>query len=90
MDEYIKRESVLKAYEEVQRGYGPWRFEALIESVPAEEVIPIIHGRWLDTGNYGYSKNPIFQCSNCRKEVEDYYIKNHKFCLHCGAKMDGE
>ena len=54
------------------------------------EVEPVVHGRWLDTGYYGHSKSPIYMCSNCRKEVEDYYIKNHKFCLHCGARMDGD
>ena len=38
MDEYIKREDILMAYEEEQRRTGPWRFETLIESVPSADV----------------------------------------------------
>ena len=54
------------------------------------EVIVAKHGRWYDTGFYDAHKSPIYQCSYCRREVADYYIKNHKYCLHCGAQMDGE
>ena len=63
---------------------------AFIDKEPAADVVEVKHGRWIDTGYHGYSKKPIFQCSECHGEVEDYFIKNHKFCLHCGAKMDKE
>lgn len=61
-----------------------------LDTIPAADVVEVKHGRWIDTGYHGYSKKPIFQCSECHGEVEDYFIKNHKFCLHCGAKMDKE
>lgn len=48
------------------------------------------HGKWIKTDFYGYFHTPIYECSICKKEVEDNYIENHKYCLHCGAKMDGK
>ena len=92
MAEYIKREA---AYEKcgwynIVNGksiYAVRKDE--LDAIPAADVVPVVQGRWLDTGYYGHSKSPIYMCSNCRKEVEDYFIKNHKFCLHCGARMDG-
>lgn len=45
MDEYIMRQAVLDAYEEEQRKNGPWRFETLIESVPAADVVPVVRCR---------------------------------------------
>ena len=54
------------------------------------EYAPVVHARWIETGYYSSSKNPIYICSACHKEVEDRYIKNHESCLHCGAKMDLE
>lgn len=81
-------------------GYGSYYLEYVFQwlsenfevecDILSADVAPVVHGRWLDTGYYGHSKSPIYICSNCRKEVEDYYIKNHKFCLHCGARMDGD
>ena len=40
MAEYIEREVVLRAYEEEQRRRGQWRFEKLIASIPAADVVP--------------------------------------------------
>ena len=52
-------------------------------------VKPVRHGRWYDTDRISTHKNPVYQCSVCMNEVEDHYIKHHKYCLHCGSKMDG-
>ena len=45
------------------------------------------YGFWISTGFYDSHMNPIYQCSNCKKEVADYFIGDHKYCLHCGAEM---
>ena len=45
-------------------------------------------GRWLDLDCFDAHKQPCYMCSNCRNEVADNYIKQHKYCLHCGAKME--
>lgn len=61
MAEYIMRQAVLDAYEEEQRKNGPWRFETLIESVPAADVVPVVRCRecihWHDWGACGHPDN---------------------------------
>ena len=52
------------------------------------EAEPVRHGRWIETDYFDAHKVPIYECSVCFKEVADHYIKCHKYCLHCGAKMD--
>lgn len=47
-------------------------------------------GQWIDTETFDCHKLPIYQCSVCKKEVADYHINLHKYCLHCGTKMDGK
>lgn len=49
----------------------------------------IVHGRWYDEDSFDAHYSPIYRCSVCNKTVADNYISCHKFCLHCGAKMDG-
>lgn len=62
----------------------------LIRKAPVADVAPVKHGRWLDTESLDAHYQPIYKCSECWKEVADYYIDNHKFCLHCGTRMDKE
>lgn len=90
MAEYIDREAVFKAYEEVQRRNGPWRFETLIESVPAADVAPVVHGKWVDkpTGRYGQMQS---WCTACGEHSGIGGIKKNRhkpYCPNCGAKMD--
>ena len=42
MSEYIDREAVLKAYEEEQKRPGTYRFENIINSVHASDVVPVV------------------------------------------------
>lgn len=85
MEEYIKREEVFKAYEEEQRRSGPWRFETLINSVPAADVAPVVHGHLSSTG-----EDELYcdfgDCSICGKDNPMY----SKYCWFCGAKFDKE
>lgn len=52
-------------------------------------VDPVKHGRWLD--DYNAEENPFFRkgwkCSACGSR--NTYGKP-KFCMNCGAQMDGE
>lgn len=63
-----------------------------IENVPAADVVPIVHGRWIKTKSYGR-----YECSACRAadcDCDDYYgthrVTAQEFCPYCGAKMDSE
>ena len=60
----------------------------IINEIPAAEVAPVVHGRWLDG-----------KCTNCTWETPDsvnytgyedeaWILTN--YCPNCGAIMDGE
>lgn len=56
----------------------------------AADVVEVRHGRWLNTDSLDAHYSPIYKCSECWKDVADHYVGNHKYCLHCGARMDGK
>lgn len=49
--------------------------------VPAEDVEPVIHGRWLKNTRF---KEKRRKCSECGFDSEFEF----NFCPNCGAKMD--
>ena len=61
----------------------------IITDVSTTDVEPVRHGYWVDTDSYADHDTPIYACSVCYEQVYDKHIKAHKYCLHCGAKMDG-
>ena len=98
MSEYIKREQVLKLLESAQA--WNWSMNTLhgeIQALPAEDVVPVVHGRWEgwttpafygldDFGEPIYRDATFYRCSICSRKSA---IKE-KFCPSCGAKMDLE
>lgn len=60
----------------------------VIDTMPAADVQEVKHGKWIATDTYDKHKQPIYMCTNCNREVADYFIDRHAFCLFCGAKMD--
>ena len=98
MAEYIKREAAIKAIEKAD--YTAIADDAdscktdylreIIESVPATDVVPVVHGRWDESKEHFYLNNGCkewinFYCSECdapNNSPTDY-------CPNCGAKMDG-
>lgn len=94
MGEYIDREAAIKAVEKadytaISSDADDCKADylrAIIESVPAADVVPVVHGRWgtgrfnLETGNYEE------QCTRCRNFSKEY---GKPYCPNCGAKMDG-
>jgi len=55
---------------------------ALLKQIPAADVAPVKHGRWIEyiPGRWVYAK-----CSKC-ETVHDVMTN---YCPNCGAKMDG-
>ena len=98
MKEYIEREAVLS---EINHKNEVMKTSFLkqplcvgdvihcIHSAPAADVASVRHGHWIDTDTFDAHYSPIFECSECNKQVADNYISCHKYCLHCGACMDG-
>lgn len=94
----ISREALLKMvrrYEEYDEGGWSLTVKAVpveaIEDAPAVEAVPVVHGRWIDRGDYvttAYGSLDIKVCSNCNAEVTiDQY---DDYCPNCNAKMDGK
>lgn len=68
------------------------KFEAAILKIPAADVAPVRHGRWLTWEEQFPAHIPskksglgVF-CSTCHKHADNMY----DYCPNCGAKMDGE
>lgn len=94
MAEYIKREAAIKAVEKAD--YTAISSDAddckadylreIIESVPAADVVPVVHGRWIEkTVPEG---RRYFECSNCGAHENRHTAIKGYYCWRCSAKMD--
>ena len=53
-----------------------------IEKIPAADVAPVVHGRWImHDDEFGLT----CECSVCQIET----MGDGNYCPNCGAKMDG-
>ena len=99
MAEYIEREKVVSKFEAIKnRGVSLKDaiyldgVMAVLDTIPAADVAPVRHGRWMTTDAYPHH----LYCSVCYKT----YAKNAKwvneldlptnYCPNCGALMDKE
>lgn len=100
MDEYIEREAAIKAMEKADCAVIAYCAESceadclreIIESVPAADVVPVVHGRWDDSGRYTFPNGAAaVRCTNCGCALteSEYRLNNWNYCSVCGAKMDG-
>lgn len=66
----------------------------LCAALPAADVEPVRHGRWIPTGYDGYADGaPVWdewECSECAHEHSGDEDTLTAFCPDCGAKMDEE
>lgn len=99
MDEYIKREAALAICEEEYReqlrmlNYAgdsvAWNIGHAIKELPAVDVAPVAHGRWIGAPLCGNDNCRCSECgswhnihANLRGEIMQ------KYCPNCGAKMN--
>lgn len=102
MAEYIDREAAVKAVKDyahmvIDKGRksldtvdDTLNIVARIEKIPAADVAPVVHGRWIERKEHFYFQNGCkewinFYCSECdapNNSPTDY-------CPNCGVKMDG-
>lgn len=96
MDEYINRRKVAEIVCKLicggDRGLcvstpENCQQEKMLEfyKIPAEEVAPVVHGKWEPT-KYPFM-NECEDCSNCGYRT--VYGHGFNYCPSCGAKMDG-
>lgn len=104
MDDYIRRKSVTvgldyiinelnKLITDDSSNDGYTDIKSQVEEIkrgvlklPSADVQPVVHGEWIKIEYHAY------RCSECGKSIITNcdYIKEHKFCFRCGAKMDGK
>ena len=99
MDEYIEREVATNVVCNIL-----WKMNDLstsvmakaLNSIPAADVAPVRHGRWLHTEEpLGWQDVDCMECSACHDSWiigEDYCFDDMplwNYCPSCGAKMDG-
>ena len=92
MDEYIKREAL------VHRLKSPYLFNItqrifeIISEIPAADVAPVVHGRWIHSRYEDCSEQfELVKCSQCNHDAYAMaiYVHGGNYCPNCGAKMDG-
>ncbi len=109
MTEYIKRDAAIREIEQINPvDYGAmWDYEAhhwageclrdckeAIDSIPAADVAPVVHGRWIsweEAGNFVPSPDR-HECSVCHDAAQvlvNGFELLSDYCPNCGAKMDG-
>ena len=99
MAEYIDREAAVKAVKDyahmvIDKGRksldtvdDTLNIVARIEKIPAADVAPVAHGRWIEkTVPEGCR---YFECSNCGAHENRHTAIKGYYCWRCGAKMDG-
>ena len=94
MAEYIERESVEKfimdglnnsdVYERF--GHDAIKTIAEVHYMPAADVAPVRHGRWVEHEKYTFGT--LYDCSICGNRILD---NGHSwnYCPNCGCRMDG-
>lgn len=98
MPEYIERDAAMltpilpKEYRQYQTenlddAYEQGWLDALgnLKNAPAADVVPVVHGRWLDNEDYMFCSICGIQWNYCDNDTETF-----NYCPNCGAKMDGE
>lgn len=57
---------------------------------PTVDAEPIRHGRWVKNDEYSdeIEGHIIYECSECGELYDWFDVPEHRYCRHCGAKMD--
>lgn len=80
MAEYIEREALLK---KMKNWHEKISLVACVNSMPAADVAPVRHGRWImHDDEFGLT----CECSACHIET----MGDGNYCPNCGAKMELE
>ena len=95
MAEYIEREDLLELYRMDdpvlnKNGHVPLPvIRQNIMDIPAADVAPVRHGRWIDKGEYAVCTECGGRSGTQYDGVEPIPLMT-QFCPNCGAKMELE
>ena len=88
MAEYIEREATLHRMKvEIRPPF------AVVRDMPAADVAEVRHGEWENFRLGEFDLANRYKCSICGANVctnSPFAIREYKYCLGCGAKMDGK
>lgn len=95
MYEYIERKEIRMAYEKLTRSYvngnpyiADWRFDEMIEELPAADVAPVRHAKWVDNHCTACGMMPMgdemWKNYDCEAPLFERFMD---YCPNCGAKM---
>lgn len=93
MAEYITKEAALDAIlrEPPEAHYPEW-YAAKIKALPAADVVPVVHAKWIHTkteeDDWGHSFHH-WHCPVCGWFEGSNPEGARKYCSGCGAKMKG-
>lgn len=59
----------------------------VLADIPAADVVPVVHGRWIHDGHRIEGGIDWCHCSECGKS--DNFCARTNYRPNCGAKMDG-
>lgn len=100
MTEYIERKVLDKALTVAAAADSDKRRRAWVEAIsivhdiPAADVAPVVHGKWIGVWGDGYANGFIvyeeFECSQCGCVHHADGEPTWDYCPQCGARMDGE
>ena len=86
MAEYSEREAAIEAVKHAwAKGLEPSQY---IEIIPAADVAPVRHGRWIEKGEYAVCMECGGRSGIQYDGVEPIPLMT-QFCPNCGARMDG-
>ena len=80
---YIEREAAIDIMRNAQFEYTSEEATEFISRIPAADVQPVRHGRWIDVSWCG---EDYIQCSGCHYGALEH--ERTPYCPNCGAKMD--
>lgn len=97
MDDYIKRELAIKILKRQDGNFvdteGKWWSIGLnaaishLEMMPAADVRPVVHGKWVEKDDDLYCSNCNHQIPDCAGNATPIFVNDNRFCYYCGAMM---
>ena len=71
----------------IDTSYSPEFIKAIIDGQPTADVAPVVHGRWIDKGEYAVCTECGGRSGTQYNGVEPIPLMT-QFCPNCSAKMD--
>ena len=93
MAEFIEKEAAIERLEKLFQLQAATA-RAIIEAVPAADVVPVRHWRWNEESPDYLDGDSVYVCSVCGETwtlIEGTPLDNNMhYCPNCGALMDKE